>query len=138
MKKLFRSLLLLSTLSIASTAFAASDSYLKIESSKGEKRVVRCADGACTVSDLAPGDYTVTCCTADGKALTGSAAVSHEIKSPRDLASGQATGKRMHKPFTVTKEWSASSPSLRVNLPEQDCPLVLQCSSSSQSGVKSK
>jgi hypothetical protein len=29
----------------------------------------------------------------------------YSVKSPRDAASGMASGKRMHKPFTVTKEW---------------------------------
>ena len=39
-------------------------------------------------------------------------AVSHEIVSPRDVASGQATGKRQHKPFVITKELDKSSPIL--------------------------
>lgn len=39
-------------------------------------------------------------------------AVSHSITSPRDPASGLATGKRMHKPFVITKELDKSSPLL--------------------------
>src|SRR3954470_1995728 len=39
-------------------------------------------------------------------------AVQHEIVSPRDPASGLPTGKRMHKPFVVTKELDKSSPLL--------------------------
>lgn len=39
-------------------------------------------------------------------------AVSHEIVSPRDPASGLPTGKRMHKPFVITKEVDKSSPHL--------------------------
>ncbi|MEO7312914.1 MAG: Hcp family type VI secretion system effector [Chitinophagaceae bacterium] len=39
-------------------------------------------------------------------------AVSHEIVSPRDAASGQATGRRQHKPFVITKEIDKSSPLL--------------------------
>ena len=39
-------------------------------------------------------------------------AVSHEIVSPRDPSSGLPTGKRMHKPFVVTKELDKSSPLL--------------------------
>src|SRR5882672_6937005 len=31
-------------------------------------------------------------------------ATSSEVTSPRDVATGQATGKRMHKPITVTAE----------------------------------
>ncbi|HMI39790.1 MAG TPA: hypothetical protein VK485_01000 [Sphingomicrobium sp.] len=39
----------------------------------------------------------------------GVVAAAYEVKSPRDSASGQASGKRMHKPFTITKEWGAKS-----------------------------
>jgi hypothetical protein len=34
----------------------------------------------------------------------------------RDAAKAQTTGKRMHKPFVITKEWSASSPGLQVTV----------------------
>lgn len=36
----------------------------------------------------------------------------HEIKSPRDLATGQASGKRQHAPITITKEWGAATPQI--------------------------
>ena len=36
----------------------------------------------------------------------------YEITSPRDIASGQASGKRQHKPITFIKEWGASSPQI--------------------------
>jgi hypothetical protein len=36
----------------------------------------------------------------------------YQVVSPRDVASGQATGKRMHKPFTIVKEWGAATPQL--------------------------
>ena len=36
----------------------------------------------------------------------------YEIKSPRDAATGQASGKRQHSPITITKEWGAASPQL--------------------------
>ena len=39
-------------------------------------------------------------------------AVTHEIVSPRDPASGLPTGKRMHKPFVITKELDKSTPLL--------------------------
>lgn len=35
--------------------------------------------------------------------------VGNEIVSPRDAASGLPTGKRMHKPFVITKEFGVSS-----------------------------
>ena len=37
---------------------------------------------------------------------------SAETTSPRDAATGQATGKRIHKPITITKEWDAASPQI--------------------------
>ncbi len=43
-------------------------------------------------------------------------AVLHEIISPRDAASGQATGKRQHKPVVITKEIDRSTPLLRQAL----------------------
>lgn len=30
-----------------------------------------------------------------------------DVTAPRDMSTGMATGKRMHKPFTITKEWSS-------------------------------
>jgi hypothetical protein len=36
----------------------------------------------------------------------------YRVTGPRDAVSGQATGKRMHKPFTIVKEWSAATPQL--------------------------
>jgi type VI secretion system secreted protein Hcp len=38
--------------------------------------------------------------------------LSHEIVSPRDPASGLASGKRQHKPFVITKQLDKSSPLL--------------------------
>lgn len=43
-------------------------------------------------------------------------AVNHEIVSPRDSASGLATGKRQHKPFVITKEIDKSTPLLYTAL----------------------
>ena len=37
---------------------------------------------------------------------------SAETTSPRDPATGQATGKRIHKPIVITKEWDAASPQI--------------------------
>jgi hypothetical protein len=44
-----------------------------------------------------------------GAALQGA---EYSVKSPRDAASGQASGKRMHKPVTFVKEWGATTPQL--------------------------
>ncbi len=51
--------------------------------------------------------------------------VSHEIMAPRDAQSGMATGKRMHKPFVITKELDKSTPLLKTSLGsfvvDEDC-----------------
>ena len=39
-------------------------------------------------------------------------AFGYAVQSPRDLATGQATGKRQHKPVVVTKAWGAATPQL--------------------------
>src|SRR3954447_9233229 len=47
--------------------------------------------------------------SASPTALVG---VSHEIVSPRDAGSGQVTGKRQHKPFTITRTTDSTTPLL--------------------------
>jgi len=47
--------------------------------------------------------------TGDGKADL-SATSNSDVKSPRDLATGQASGKRQHQPVTTTKEVTPASP----------------------------
>jgi type VI secretion system secreted protein Hcp len=37
-------------------------------------------------------------------------AFEYGLVSPRDIATGQASGKRQHKPVVITKEWGASMP----------------------------
>jgi len=49
---------------------------------------IRCSDGSCVIN------------------------FEQEIVSPRDATSGLPTGKRMHKPFVITKELDKSSPVL--------------------------
>jgi type VI secretion system secreted protein Hcp len=46
-----------------------------------------------------------------GKSIEG-VAFHYSVVSPRDLATGQATGKRAHKPVRIQKEWGAASPQL--------------------------
>ncbi len=36
----------------------------------------------------------------------------YQVVSPRDVATGQASGKRQHSAIVITKEWSAASPQL--------------------------
>ena len=63
------------------------------------------------------GKADLTATHSSGTATTGSATVkpatatsSSGIQSPRDVASGQASGKRQHQPVTVRKEVDAPSP----------------------------
>jgi type VI secretion system secreted protein Hcp len=43
-------------------------------------------------------------------------ALSHEIVSPRDSASGLPSGKRMHKPMKITTPWGSAMPKLLNSL----------------------
>lgn len=38
--------------------------------------------------------------------------VTYEVRSPRDAASGQASGKRQHGPIVITKEWGPATPQI--------------------------
>ena len=63
----------------------------------------------------------------EGKILV--IAAEHQIVSPRDPASGLATGRRQHMPFMVTKEIDASSPLLYSMLVKNEniTEFELQC-----------
>lgn len=39
-----------------------------------------------------------------------------ELQSPRDAATGQASGKRQWKPIVITKEWGAATPQILTAL----------------------
>lgn len=45
---------------------------------------------------------------------------SHEVVSPRDAASGLPTGKRMHKPFVITKPIDKATPLLMKALADNE------------------
>jgi type VI secretion system secreted protein Hcp len=62
----------------------------------------------------------------------------HEVQSPRDPASGQATGKRTHKPFMITKEIDQSSPLLYTALTNNEniTSWELQCFATKGTGVE--
>ncbi len=138
MKKMIRLFFLVGAMSVASSAFAALNMYLKIETGKGgAKKIVSCPDGTCTVTDLAPGDYTVSACTENGGALSADDQACHTITSPRDPASGQATGKRQHGTVTIVKEWSAATPQLHFSITEAGSSVTLKCTvNTSRSNIK--
>jgi type VI secretion system secreted protein Hcp len=76
------------------------------------------AGGSAAAADALQGSFTATG-TKQG-AITGDGSngtmiligLSHEIRSPRDAASGLPTGKRQHKPLTIRKELDKSTPKL--------------------------
>jgi len=46
------------------------------------------------------------------KAKIAGLSYQHQIQSPRDAATGQASGKRQHGPISITKEWGPASPQI--------------------------
>lgn len=144
MKSSLKMLLALAVVSFGADSFAALNAYLKI-TGKSVSKIVKldCATGACTatVEDLKAGKYTLTLCDSKGQPLAlkvkekgnrtkciATLRYEYEVKSPRDVATGQASGiavnepgssssgvaagKRMHKPITVTKTLDKASPVL--------------------------
>jgi hypothetical protein len=61
------------------------------------------------------GRADLTATKSSGTATTKDAATASNpsAKSPKDVASGQATGKRQHEPMTVKKEVDAATPKLK-------------------------
>ena len=63
---------------------------------------------------------------------------SHEVVSPRDAASGLPTGKRQHKPLTITKAIDKSTPKLMNALTNNETitDLQLKCWQPSSTGAE--
>lgn len=112
---------------------AAVDAYLKIEGIDGSSKdpghanwigVTRVAagdlngDAAADREASAPSVSEVTAHAATSGAGAGkvtetkSASGTSATAAPRDMATGMASGKRMHKPFVIVKEMDAASPKL--------------------------
>jgi hypothetical protein len=104
-----------------SNSFGALMWYVKITGASGKSRIVqiKCPDGSCatTVTGLEAGKNTFSLCNAEGKLMKAkekanqakcscSFTYTSSISAPRDQATGMSTGKRMHKPITVTAEAS--------------------------------
>lgn len=124
--RIFISTLVLSAFAPLSS-FAASDIFIKISDIKGESRIVQCPSGSCVINDLPAGSYQVEVCDEKGVAVKSDVALSHSISGPRDSASGLATGKRMHKPMTITKELDKrSSKQYGLILADQGSQVVIQ------------
>ena len=103
------------------SAFASFDMLLKVKD--GDKVVARTTsadDGSFSFQNVPPGDYVLVTRPAAGAQAKGKAMAAEQaawttplsIVAPRDAASGLPTGKRMHKPMTIVKEWGPASPKL--------------------------
>jgi hypothetical protein len=66
--------------------------------------------------DGRPDDAYLRLTCTDGKLQQAS----YEVKSPRDVATGQASGKRQYAPIKIVKEWGAASPELSKIKPQYD------------------
>ena len=126
MKNLISAALILATVSLA----AASGQHIKravLTTRSGAPVASQEADstGRVLFTGLKPGEYKLTLTNADGRSvvigdLNGDGAqdiaigdpgvngMTTGVKAPRDLATGQASGKRMHKPFSVVVDWSGT------------------------------
>ena len=107
----------------AATA-ASADYFLKIEGVARET-----PDGPLYLKVKSSGDLdgdgladdaVIKLVCADGELRTAH----YSVTSPRDPASGQASGKRMHKPVTFVKEWGAATPQLSAMKPGYDVKKV--------------
>lgn len=98
----------------ASASIAAADYYLKIEGvapfTGTDTLYLKVQSSEDADGDGAPDTGIVHLACVDGKLQ--SARLHHEVRSPRDVASGQATGKRMHRPLKIIKEWGPATPQL--------------------------
>ncbi|HEY5055035.1 MAG TPA: type VI secretion system tube protein Hcp [Acidobacteriaceae bacterium] len=70
------------------------------------------AIAATAVPAFAAVDAYMTFGTGKGETKVHVTSVSQQTAAPRDMATGMASGKRMHKPFTITKEIDKASPML--------------------------
>jgi hypothetical protein len=118
MKNAALSAVAVTALAWAGSAQAASDYLLKFEGVPGETNAADGVGGG--AMPHVKGDarhkgwieldsvQLGTARTATGETI----AADHEVKSPRDAASGQATGKRMHNPVRISSNREASAPSV--------------------------
>lgn len=89
------------------------------ESPTGPPNYLRVAAGDLDGDGVA--DQAVLRLRCDGSVLREA---HYTITSPRDAGSGQASGKRTHKPISIVKEWDAASPQLMAAKPTYDVKKV--------------
>ncbi|MEO5773978.1 MAG: hypothetical protein ABIQ32_07670 [Sphingomicrobium sp.] len=106
---------------ISAPAFASADYYLQI---KG----VAAQDGKLYLKVQSSGDLDGDGLPDDGivrlQCAGGQVRFAEFVTSPRDIATGQASGKRTHKPVTFVKEWGPATPQLSAMKPTYDVKKV--------------
>ncbi|WP_395059909.1 hypothetical protein [Flavobacterium sp.] len=122
MKNLFKLRLIVFLLVFCQIIVFAQDNRIKIYESKSgdgtcaivfpndsEPLIVMTGKGDCTISKtMAIDDWqemaasTVVTMSVRESPTRASASISKEIKSPRDIATGQSSGKRQHKPYQLS------------------------------------
>lgn len=111
----------IAVLLVVSSSFAASDYLLELDGVKGEAKgkkikLTENADGTFSATNIPGGTYKLIYAheqpgTQVAPSQTKVIVMAFEgIVSPHDDASGQATGKRQHKPLVITKEIDKMSP----------------------------
>lgn len=122
--------ILFSIFAVVSAPGFAADIYLKFTGVNGESKIVSCPNATCVISDLAVGEYKVEQTDKDGKAVSTPLVLNHQVKSPHDAASGQATGKRTHKPMRMTTDTTGV---FNVSITEAGTAVSVQDHNSSRS-----
>jgi hypothetical protein len=74
--------------------------------------------------DGVPDDAVIRLVCERGKPIESAMNFEHEVKSPRDVATGQASGKRQHGSIKIVKEWGAATPQLSRLNPTYDVKTI--------------
>lgn len=118
---------------------ASAAMYLKLDTIKGEARVAQCDAGACVFDGVAPGTYSVQVCDKKGQVIPSNMGLEYSVVSPRDIRSGQASGKRMHKPLTMTMSMDRSAkPGNQIAIDEAGVVLVIGVSGQALDAAQAK
>ena len=105
----------------------SADMFVKVEPIKGKERVIRCPDGYCVTSNLAPGRYMVSLSDSTGRDVSGEATLTYTVLTAREAGSGMATGKRQHgPPMRITKEWNRTLPGNMIDVAEPGSTIDMQ------------
>jgi hypothetical protein len=104
---------------------AAVSAYIKLDGVDGGTKIVPCVDGVAVIDGLAAGSYAVQVCDAAGKVIPSDVTLECSITAPRDKSSGQATGKRQHRPIKITPE-AVAKPARQLVVPEAGAQVTVK------------